>query len=200
MANDLNKGAERLTARILEDARAEAQKSAQAAEAEASRIKELAAAEAEKVRAGLAAQAEVTAKDILERSRTNAQLDARKLALSAKRQVLDEAFKGALDKLKALDGQVRDGLIEALALKAAQGGETLCPSKADEERAKRLLERINSALAEKGKAPLTIGEGADVEGGFLLRGNGYEMNCSFEAMLSDFRQAEESGVAKILFG
>ena len=60
-------------------------------------------------------------------------------------------------------------------------------------------ERINAALKEKGKAPLTIGEGADVDGGFLLRGKGYEMNCSFEAMLSDFRQAEESGVAKILF-
>ena len=199
MANDLNKGAERLTARILEDARAEAAKSAQAAEAEANRIKELAAAEAEKVRAGYKTQAESTARDILERSRTNAQLDAIKFALTAKRQVLDEAFKGALDKLNALDGDVRDGLIESLALRAAHGGEELCPSKADAERAARLLERINAALKEKGKAPLTIGEGADVDGGFLLRGKGYEMNCSFEAMLSDFRQAEESGVAKILF-
>ena len=62
MANDLNKGAERLTARILEDARAEADVSARAAQAEADRIKELAAAEAEKIRAGFAAQAEVTAK------------------------------------------------------------------------------------------------------------------------------------------
>ncbi|MBR2329055.1 MAG: V-type ATP synthase subunit E, partial [Clostridia bacterium] len=111
----------------------------------------------------------------------------------------DEAFKGALDKLNALDGDVRDGLIESLALRAAHGGEELCPAKADAERAARLLERINAALKEKGKAPLTIGEGADVDGGFLLRGKGYEMNCSFEAMLSDFRQAEESGVAKILF-
>ncbi len=200
MANDLNKGAERLTARILEDARAEAAKSAQAAEAEANRIKELAAAEAEKVRAGIIAKAEDAARDILERSRTNAQLDARKFALSAKRQVLDEAFKGALDKLNALDGEVRDRFIQSLAVKAAHGGEALCPAKADAERAKKLIEAINAALAEKGKAPLTVGDEADVEGGFLLRGEGYEMNCSFEALLWDFRQAEESGVAKILFG
>lgn len=200
MANDLNKGAERLTARILEDARAEADVSARAAQAEADRIKELAAAEAEKIRAGFAAQAEVTAKDILERSRTNAQLDARKFALAAKRRVLDDAFKGALDKLNALDGQARDRLIQALALKAAHGGEALCPAKEDKERAEKLLSGINAALAEKGKDALTMGECADVDGGFLLRGKGYEMNCSFEALLSDFRQAEESGVAKILFG
>ena len=199
MANDLNKGAERLTARILEDARAEVQNSARAAEAEASRIKELAAADAEKARAGYAAQAEKTARDILERSRTNAELDARKFALCAKREVLDEAFKGALERMNALDGEERDALIKSLALRSAHGGEILCPAKADRERAERLLPAINSALAQKGIAALELGDEAAVEGGFLLRGKGYEMNCSFEALLSDFRQAEESGVAKILF-
>ena len=125
MANDLNKGAERLTARILEDARAEAEKSARAAEAEASRIKELAAADAEKARAGYAAQAEKTARDILERSRTNAELDARKFALCAKREVLDEAFKGALERMNALDGEERDALIKSLALRSAHGGDCI---------------------------------------------------------------------------
>ena len=83
---------------------------------------------------------------------------------------------------------------------APRGGETLLPALADAQRAKALLGRINEALKGSGKEGLTVGNTSEqIGGGFLLTSKGYEMNCSFEAMLRDVREAEESNVAKILF-
>lgn len=201
MANDLNNGAEKLVERILADARAEAEQAAAAAQAETEKIKELAVHDVQEAEQGFEARAKKAAEDILERSRTNAELDSRKYALRSKRAVMDEAFKAALDGLNALSGERRDGLLVALARENAMGGEAIAPAAADEARIKALLGDINAAVTADGRAPLTLGEkAASIGGGFLLLGKGYEMNCSFEAMLGDVREAEESSVAKILFG
>lgn len=201
MAKDLNSGAERLTGRILEDARAEASKTAREAEAQAGAIKARAEAEAARIAEEYEDKARKAAGDILERSRTNAELDARKQALTAKRQVLDAAFEAALKGMRAMPEEKRDGFFKGLILQAAYGGETVYPAAEDAGRAQRLLPEINAALEAAGKAPLTLGaERQDIGGGCLIAGCGYEMNCSFEALLHDFREKEEGGVAKLLFG
>lgn len=40
---------------------------------------------------------------------------------------------------------------------------------------------------------------APFDGGFLLVGRGYEKDCSFRAVLSALRDAEETAVANLLF-
>ena len=66
--------------------------------------------------------------------------------------------------------------------------------------ATRALAELNAALAQSGRAPLTIAPAdADITGGFILKAAGYEKNCSFAAVLREVRAAEESAVAGILF-
>lgn len=201
MANDLNKGADRLLQRIMDDAASAAADVAKAAQTEIEKIKELADKDAAAAGEESAAATEKAKADILERSRTNAELDSRKYALQAKRDLVESAFKAAYEGLCALGGKERDDILSSMAEREALGGEKLIPAKADAENMKRLLEGVNGALKAKGAAPLTLGEATDnIGGGFLLQGEGYEKNCSFEAMLRDVRETEESQVAQILFG
>ena len=199
MANDLNNAA-KLTARIQDDARRVAENVAKQAKAEAEKVKELADHDVQEVTAEFDARAQRAAEEILERSRTNAQLDSRKYTLAAKRKVIDKAFADAYDALCRLEDSKRDELFVAAAVSCAQGGETLLPALTDAQRAKALLGRINEALKGSSKEGITVGNTSEqIGGGFLIIGKGYEMNCSFEAMLRDVREAEESNVAKILF-
>ena len=101
----------------------------------------------------------------------------------------------------ALAGSERDQLLTAMAMREAVGGEKISPAKADAENIKRLLPAINEALKAKGTADISLGDTVEnIGGGFLLIGSGFEKNCSFEAMLRDVREVEESKVAQILFG
>lgn len=200
MANDLNNGAERLIGRILNDAGAEAENIAREAAAEREKIKELAQRSVQEAALEFEDRAKKTAEGILERSRTNAELDSRKYALAAKRKVIDSAFEKALDDLCGLDGEKRDAIIRNRVCASAYGKEIIRPSQTDAERIAALLPDINADLAKTGREPVSVGDAASgIRGGFLLIGEGYEINCSFEAMLKDLREEEESSVAKLLF-
>ncbi len=200
MAKDLNNG-ERLLSSIVEGAKAEAE--AALAQARARAQAQAAAAEAEAGRILAEAEDRATAAeaDILERSRTNALLDARKQALADRRAVIDEAFEAAEAQLSALNGSEREAILAKLLLSCAEGGETILPAQADAASLSALLPGVNAELAARSKAPLSLGHHReDICGGFLLTGESYEINCSFEAVLRDLRRAEESGVAALLFG
>ena len=109
MANGIN-NADKLLARILDDARGEAAKIEAAASAQAEEIR----ARAEREAAALAAETESRAKaahaEAIEHAETAAQLEARKQALASRRMVLDEAFAAALKELCAMTGEARDRL------------------------------------------------------------------------------------------
>lgn len=138
--------------------------------------------------------------NIMERSRTNASLDARKYALAARRALVDEAFDEAYRKLVAIKGEERAALISKLLSREVEGGETVLPAKADEATAKAAVEKLNPTLRAKGLAELTLGSATDkAEAGFILKAEGYEKNCSFASMLLDARTTSESEVAAILF-
>lgn len=200
MAKDLNNG-ERLLSSIVEGAKAEAE----AALAEARARADAQAAQAEAEAGRILAEAEDKAKaadaDILERSRTNALLDARKQALADRRAVVDEAFEAAAAQLNAFAGPEREAILAKLLLSSAEGGETILPAQVDAAALATILPGVNAKLTALAKAPLALGKPrAQIGGGFLLAGESYEINCSFEAVLRDLRRAEESGVAALLFG
>ena len=135
-----------------------------------------------------------------EKSRTNAALDSRKYALKVKRALIDEAFALAAERMEQKSDAERSALIKALLIREAEGGETIIPAARDEANVKSVLAEANAALAESGRAPLTIAPAdADITGGFILKAAGYEKNCSFAAVLREVRAAEESAVAQILF-
>lgn len=198
MANDIN-NADRLIERILSDAREDAEKTAGEAKEGMARVAELAGHDIWEIELDAKLKADKLRESILERSRTNAALDSRKYALTAKRNVVAEAFSAAARALLALSGAERDALLTSCALREAEGGETIRPARADYDAIKRLLPDINAGLAKNGRAALALGEACEAEGGFSLVGGSYEKNCSFSAMLREVQEREESRVADILF-
>lgn len=200
MANGNTAGSQKLVDRILSDAMADAQATKAQADETCRAIlaggKEQAARLAEKN----AAQREAAVAGILERSRTNAELEARKNLLAERRQVIDEVFAAAYEKMCALDEPARAAICKKLLLQEADGGETVKAAGADKALLAALLPEVNAALQEAGKAPLNAEiESGSVEYGFVLVGDGYEKDCSFQAILRDARALEETNVAGILF-
>ena len=200
MANGNTAGSQKLVDRIISDAMADAQATkAQADETCAAILaggKEQAAKLAEKN----AAQREAAVAGILERSRTNAELEARKNLLAERRQVIDEVFAAAYEKMCAMDDATRTAICKRMLLQEADGGESIKAAKADRALIEALLPEVNGALAAAGKAPIQAEiQDAEVAYGFVLVGDGYEKDCSFAAILRDARAQEETKVAGILF-
>lgn len=200
MANGIN-NADKLLARILDDARGEAAKIEAQASAQAEEIRARAEREAAALAAETEARAQAAHDEAIEHAETAAQLEARKQALASRRMVLDEAFAAALKELCAMQGEAREVLLISMAAQEADGGETLRPARADEAGMAAVLQKANAKLAESGHAALTLGAvDESIVGGFTLAGRGYEKDCSFEAMLREARDRLEGGVAKRLFG
>lgn len=199
MTNGIN-NADQLLLRILQDAEGEAAKIEAQAAAQAEEIRARAGQEAAALAAQTEARADEAHAEALAHAQTAARLQARKQELSARRVVLEEAFSAALNELCALQGEARETLLVAMAVREADGGETLCPAKAEEAGIAAALQKANAELAKSGRAALTLGKAdASIAGGFVLVGSGYEKDCSFEAMLHEAKDALEGGVAKRLF-
>lgn len=199
MANN-NSGADALIGRILADAQTEADTALADADKEAERIALIAKDECFRTENETELKTKRLNDAAQEKSRTNAALDSRKYALKVKRALIDEAFALAAERMEQKSDAERSALIKALLIREAEGGEMIIPAARDEANAKSVLAEVNAALAQSGRAPLTIAPAdADITGGFILKATGYEKNCSFAAVLREVRAAEESAVAGILF-
>ena len=193
-------GIEHITARILQDARAEADAvSAQAAE-KAKQIAAEAEAKAGAEREAILAAGRADAQQRRQRLGSVAQLEARKLVLDAKQQMVTAAFDGALDRLCALEGDAAVELLAKLAAAAsATGREQMLL--AEKDRAAIGTKAVHRANELLGTGNLTLAEeAAPIRGGLILRDGPVETNCSFETLVQLRRSELAAPVAKLLFG
>ena len=117
-----------------------------------------------------------------------AELEDKKARLAAKREVMDDTFRLAQDKLCTLPDAQKRAFFMAPLLSAASGwyGDSF-------------LAEANEKLKAAGKQePLTRGE--DIPGcGFELVKDGSSLNCTFEMLAEGQRMALEGDVARALF-
>ena len=197
-------GTEKLTGKILEEARRQAQKDIEQAKKEAADMLKSARDEAEHKRKSILEKALREAEEKKRRLIANAELDARKQRLKAKQDMLEEAFKKAVEKLNSMPVEkYREMLVEMVADSAKKGDEEIILSERDKKRlgndfADVVNERLKSAGLE-GKLILS-GETRNIDGGFILRSGNVEANNSFEAIIRIKRDELEADVAKALFG
>ncbi len=135
---------------------------------------------------------ETQVREILDGAETRARLDGRKEILSAKRELLDQAFQKTYCALCELDGDALARLYARVLKQEAEAGDTILPAETDRD----IIARAVSMLGTK----LEIQDGnAPVDRGFLLIGKGYEKDCSLKAILSETRAREETKIAELLF-
>lgn len=191
-------GMEKITARMKEDAARSLSELNAQTEQELRRIREESAARAEKERETAGGHAHLAAQERYERLCSAAEMETRKLTLSAKQKVLAETYDRALEILCSMPREEYLSLLVHL-LKAAggKGDEKIALSAKDrDEMGETLVERANKEL----NAHYTLaGEAADIRAGLVLISEECDVNCSFETLLALSREKTERGAAKLLF-
>ena len=191
-------GIEKITQRITADAQAEIDRVLGAAKEEAAQITARMTAEAEAVAAELAAKNEKAAAEHEERLVSAAQMEARKVQLAAKQDMLEKAYERALEKLCAMPAEQYAAVLAELLVKASStGSEAVIFSAEDREKVgKAAVEKANSV---SGKKLVLSDETQPIKGGFILKDQNVEVNCTFETLVR-LQKAETAGaVAKKLF-
>ncbi len=195
---------------ILSEAQADCEARLQAARraAEQSRQEALTAAQEneDRVRGDLARECG----DIVARARQSAALEARKNTLVSRRRLIDSAFDGAVGELAELDGEAYAGLITRLVCRAAETGreQLVVPERARVRYEKpfvggrTMIELLNSAYHEQTGRPAAFALSAqtgDFRGGIRLVGEKTDIDCSFEALVAEWRESHEAEVSQKIF-
>ncbi len=144
-------GIEKITAKIAEDAQAEVSRLMAETDEKVKAIQTSAAAQAQQEANEIVEKGRMAASERLERLSSAAQMERRKLELSAKQEVLGEAFDLALSKLCALPEKDYINLLTKLALEASSSGkERLIFSQKDRNKVgKQVVIAANEALVKE---------------------------------------------------
>ena len=191
-------GIEKITQRIASDAQAEVDRILGDARDEAGRIAANYRAQADAEAAELAAKNEKAAAEREERLVSAAQMEARKVQLAAKQEMLEKAYIQALDKLCALPEEQYVAILADLLVKASSNGkEEAVFSPEDRERVGEAA--VAKANELSGKQLRLSDETQPIRGGFILKDKNVEVNCTFETLVR-LQKAETAGaVAQKLF-
>lgn len=149
--------------------------------------------------------AEEKAARITRTSALISELDARKAALHAKREVMDEAYAKAFDRLCGLQPEKRVAFIRKLILKYAPAPEiTLTLTKDDapyfDAQTVAAIERELSDKFGKSSAVKVSGKAGKFRGGVFMESKVCDVDASFEALFEELRRGTEAEVSRILFG
>ena len=144
-------GLEKITARISADADAEIHAIRDKAQAQAEELLAQARAQAEKEKGELLARGRRSAEERKARLISAAQMEGRKMSLAAKQEVLDEAFRQALEEMCSLPEEQYIQLLARLAVQASSTGrEQLIFSPMDRTRiGKAVVMAANDALVKQ---------------------------------------------------
>ena len=193
-------GIENIVQRIIADGQAEADAILADAKLQADAILADWEEKAQKESADILSRGEQAAAERAARLESVAELEGRKLILQAKQETISLAFDEALKKLLALPQEKKVEVLSALCAKAAvTGTEEVLFSPADRDTVgKAVVDKANSLLAGKGKLTLSS-DIRPLQGGFVLRDQGVEVNCGFDTLVRLARPDLERQVAGILF-
>ena len=144
-------GIEKITAKIVQDAQAEIARMNQETDEKVRSIAEAAQAQADKETADTLARGQRAAQERLERLKSAAKMEQRKLELAARQEMLAQAFELALEKLCSLPEEEYVQLLTRLVLEASTTGrEQLVFSPQDRARVgKQVVVAANEAMVKQ---------------------------------------------------
>ena len=219
-------GLDRITEKILAEARQEADRIISDAEAECARISAEYAARAEAIRESLTAEAERKGTDLIARAKSAAATKKRNTMLQTRAQLIDDVFDGTLASLRNLTGEkyteVLAGLLCSAVLEQVEAEkisstlygeeEAMAPERYEVLLNARDRERVGKALIDAARKQLSGKLSAEVlkklmlsektvsiDGGLILRCGDIESNCSFALLFAQLREELEGEVSRALF-
>lgn len=142
-------------------------------------------------------KAKEQAQTLVRRSDSLAALETRKIALTAKQELIDEVIALATAQAAALPATEKLALYRRLLLEHARGSEVVIFADQDIQMAKDLLATIN---AEKGWTLTASSQAGHFSGGLILQQGPIETNLTPEVLARSLRSELVGLAAKALFG
>ena len=188
---------EAIVEKIISDAHLKADSIVAEANAKADEIISAAAEECKEYMYSFKSETDKMIFDVDARTKTVAELDARKLTLAAKTKVLDVVYERTLENLRNRDKEAYSALVFGM-LENAKDGDVVTISK----REKDIVTKESLAeFAKKKGIKLTLAEQfGDFDGGIVLGGNGVDKNFTFEVEVALLKEQTEAKTAKEIFG
>lgn len=182
---------ESITTRIREEAGAYADEMIADAKVQAESLLGETRIEADKLMEEAKAAAERDSRLLIERRKSVAGLEARKMQLGAKQEIISESFDRALEKFRTLDEAEYYGFLSGLLSEFNEGEIRL--NEGD-------LERFGRRLESEFAGRLTVAkEPAAIKGGFLLKQGDVSINASAEKLIEDQKGKLTGEIAALLF-
>ncbi|MEA4876354.1 MAG: V-type ATP synthase subunit E family protein [Aminobacterium sp.] len=183
--------------KIEADAKLEAEKILEVAKEKADEVRKAAEAEVSKIESSYSDRFSAEKPEVLKRREIVANLDVKKIMLGARQDLISHAFDGAWHEMANLPAERYVDFCEKLLEKAVDTGkETLFVSAKEKNLNEEWLNKYN----EKHKTSLAFDKAASfISGGFILRKDDIDTNCSFDMLIKWVREDIEADVAKRLF-
>lgn len=193
-------GIEKITARIIANA-----------EAEATDVKAEAAAKCELIREEYDKKSQDEywrivksgVKDCearVQRLGRAAEMEAKKSILSLKQDMVSDAFTKSVEQVRAMPQEQYIDFLARLASKSScSGTEEIIVSERDAGIGNEVAQCANKLMNGRGTLKFS-GKVRDILGGVILSDGDIEINCSIEAQASQYRYELASQVAEIIFG
>lgn len=193
-------GLDKIIERIAQDSAAKCDGIIFDAQSEASKIKDAAARQAEEEKAAVVEAAGREAKALVDMAESGSELETRKLLLGARVEIINKAIDVAYQKLGAMPDDEYFAALYALARKNSQSGEgVMYLSQKDLGRMPADFDRkINDGLSDGSRITVSK-EPANISDGFILVYGDIEINCTFEALIEDSRDAIKDELYSIIF-
>lgn len=127
-------------------------------------------------------------------------LAGRQAQLKARKILLEDVQAEALKSLKALEGDaLKDFVIAVIKKSSAKGNEVLRTSQEDYKNYSQIfgsdLSVLNSALGTH----FTLGNPTSIDGGFILEGQAFDIDASYEVLIKEICEAKEQDISALLF-
>jgi len=178
-------GIEKIIAKIREDAIETSNKILDDAKSEADAIFLEAEIEAEKKEKEIIENAQNNAKSIISMAESSSKMEYRDILLKERANLIESIINGAKEKILNLgDKEYFDRLLK-LAKKYAHKGEgEIIFSKKDLSRLPSdFIARVNAEIKANGARLVLSDESRDIEGGFILKYDNIEENCTISAII-----------------
>ena len=191
-------GIEKIIQRIEADAQAEIDCTLADAREKAADIADTYRKQADAEARELGAKYEKAAAEREERLVSSAQMEARKVRLAAKQEMVERTYALALDKLCAMPEEQYVAVLADLLVQASSNGreEAVFSPKDREQVGEKAVAKAN---ALSGKELRLSAETQPIRGGFILKDKNVEVNCAFETLVRLQKTETAGAVVKKLF-
>lgn len=194
---------EKLKDRIIGEAKEKAEKIKNEAEQNAYEIENEAKKSAVEIIDNAKEKALKEGNNQKDRIKADSELEARNREIAVKQKVIDMVFDRAVYKISSMGKYEYTNFVKNLLLNNVEtGDEEIIISEMDKSRLELdMIDEVNEyflSINKKGNLTIKVDEDI-ISPGFILRGNGVEINCTIDSIVMSLRDRIDTEIANIIF-